>query len=161
MRIPATILAVVLAIGASAPAEAEVLRSKVAFNNSIEKKTANQPADGVEVTKQIAIKGGDLDGCTVDVTAEQMFPREKAAWGTFYGMAKTACPGGDGFAWNFTGSWDDKGFHFAGTIVDGSGTGRFNGEKGRVAGLGGTATPAANGTLDVAYELVVDTAGKP
>jgi hypothetical protein len=160
MRIPTTILAAVLAIAASAPAEAEVLRSKVAFNNSIEKKTGNQPADGVEVTYQFAIKGGGLDGCTVDAT-RQDFPRDKAAWGTFYFVAKAACPGGDGFTYNGAGAWDDKGFKFAGIILDGSGTGRFKGVKARVAGLGGTAKPAANETLDVEFELVVDIAGKP
>ena len=160
MRVPTTILAAVLAIAASAPAEAEVLRSKVAFNDSLKKKTANQPAGGIETTFQLPVKGGDFDGCTVDAT-EQLFARDKAAWGTFYGMAKTACPNGDGFAWNFTGSWDDKGFHFAGTIVDGSGTGRFKGAKGRVAGIGGTAKPAANETFDIAYELLVDIDGKP
>jgi hypothetical protein len=160
MRIPATILAAVLAIAASAPAEAEVLRSKVAYNDSIKKKTSNQPADGVELTFQFAPKEGGLDGCTIDAT-EQAFPHDGGAWGFFNYVAKAACLGGDGFTFNGAGAWDGKGFYAAGIIVDGSGTGRFKGAKGRVPVLGGTSTPAANGTVDLAYDLVVDTAGKP
>jgi hypothetical protein len=43
--------------------------------------------------------------------------------------------------------------------VEGSGTGRFKGARGRVAQLGGSATAAAGETADIAYELVVDTGG--
>jgi len=159
MRVPATmVLTAVLAVAASVPAGAEVLRGKVAFNNGIGKKTANQPADGVEVTYQIAPKGGELDGCTVDAT-ERLFPHEGGAWGTFYITGKAACPGGDGFAYNSAGAWDGNGFHAAGAIVEGSGTGRFKGTRGRVAQLGGSATPTTGGTADIAYELVIDSGG--
>ena len=49
---------------AAAPASADTLRSPVAFNNGIGQKTTSQPADGVEVSYQITMQGGDLDGCT-------------------------------------------------------------------------------------------------
>ena len=88
-------------------------------------------------------------------------PREGSAWGIFYIMGKATCPGGGGFAYNIAGAWDSKGFHAAGNIVGGSGTGRFKGVQGRVALLGGSATPAVNGTADIAYELVVDTSSRP
>lgn len=133
-----------------------MLRGKVAFNNSVAKMTANQPAEGVEITYQIMPKGAGFDGCTVDIT-ERLFPRDGGTWGTFYITGRVACSGGDGFTYNTAGAFDGKGFHAAGTIVDGSGSGRFNGVQGQVAQLGGSITPAANGTLDVAYELVVDT----
>ena len=149
-----------LMIATSAPAGAEVLRGKVAFNDGIVKKTANQPTGGIELTFQFTLKGGELDGCTVDAT-ERKFPREGGAWGTFYIAGKVACPGGDGFAYNTAGAWDGKGYHAGGAIIDGSGTGRFKGAQGPVAQIGGSANPAANGTADVAYELVVDTGRGP
>jgi hypothetical protein len=68
-----------------------------------------------------------------------------------------ACANGDGFAYNSSGAWDGKGFRAAGSIVAGSGSGRFANAKGRVAQLGGTLAPASGGTADVSFELVVDT----
>lgn len=148
--------AVTTAVAAS-PAAAETMRSNVAFNNGIGKKTASQPVNGVEVAYQITLEGGDLDGCTVDVV-EQLFGREEGAWGIFDIAGKVSCADG-GFAYGSSGAWDGKGFHAAGSIVDGSGTGRFQGLKGRIAQLGGGGAAAGDGTFDISYELVVDAAG--
>jgi hypothetical protein len=70
---------------------------------------------------------------------------------------KVVCANGDGFAYDSSGAWDSKGFRAAGSIVDGSGSGRFANAKGRVAQLGGTLAPTSGGTADVSFELVVDT----
>jgi hypothetical protein len=59
--------AVIVALIAAAPAYGDTLKSAVAFNNGIGQETASQPADGVEVAYQITLKGGELDGCTVDI----------------------------------------------------------------------------------------------
>src|SRR4051812_7476751 len=144
--------AAVLALIGAPPATAKTMRSNVSFNNGIGKKTANQPSDGVQVAYQIALKGGDLDGCTVDVV-ETLHPRENGAWGIFDIAGDTKCSGG-AFSYTSSGAWDGKGFHAAGTITHGSGS--FDGAKGRVAQLGGAVAPAANGTGDVSYQLVVD-----
>jgi hypothetical protein len=56
-----------LASVASSPASAETLRSNVAFNTGIGKKTDNQPPNGIQVAYQIALKGGELDACPVDI----------------------------------------------------------------------------------------------
>jgi hypothetical protein len=60
------------------PAAADTLKSAVAFNNGIGKKTANQPAHGVEVAYQVTLKGGDLDRCTVDIV-ESLYGRDEVA----------------------------------------------------------------------------------
>ena len=146
-----------LAIIVISPVSAKTVRGNVAFNTGIGNKTGNQPAGGVEVAYQITLKGGDLDGCTVDII-EDLHPRNEGAWGIFDIAGKVSCPDGGSFAYTSSGSWDGKGFHAAGTIVDGSGNGRFKGAKGRVAQLGGAGASAANGTTDISYELVVDTA---
>jgi hypothetical protein len=139
---------------ASVPAFAEALRSSVAFNNGIGEKTANQPPDGMEVGYQITLKGGDLDGCTVDIV-EQLRPREEGAWGLFDIKGDVTC-GDGGFSYTSSGAWDGNGFHAAGDIVDGSGTGRFENASGRVAQLNGGAAGAADGTADISYDLVID-----
>jgi hypothetical protein len=139
---------------AATPASAETLKSGVAFNNGIGEKTANQPADGMEVSYQITLKGGDLDGCTVDIV-EQLRPREEGAWGLFDIEGDVTCDDG-GFSYTSSGAWDGNGFHAAGDIVDGSGTGRFENASGRVAQLNGGAAGAANGTADISYDLVID-----
>ncbi|HMR33155.1 MAG TPA: hypothetical protein PKA13_18305 [Geminicoccaceae bacterium] len=126
----------------------------MAFNTGIGKKTANQPADGVEVAYQVTLKGGELDGCTVDIV-EQLRPRDDGAWGFFDIVGKVTCANGI-FNYQSAGSWDDKGFHGVGSIVDG--TGSFSGVKGRVAQLGGGGVAAGDGTTNISYELVVDTA---
>jgi hypothetical protein len=81
---------------AAVPACADTLKSGVAFNNGIGEKTANQPADGVQVSYQITLKGGDLDGCTVDVV-ESLYGRDDSAWGIFDIAGDVKCDRG-GFA---------------------------------------------------------------
>jgi hypothetical protein len=140
---------------AAASASADTLRSPVAFNNGIGKKTASQPADGVEVSYQITLQGGDLDGCTVDVV-EQLRGRDEGAWGLFDIAGEVTCADG-GFDYTSSGAWDGKGFHAAGNIVEGSGSGRFEGVSGRVAQLNGGGADAGDGTFDISYDLVFDT----
>ena len=140
---------------AAAPASADTLRSPVAFNNGIGEKTANQPADGVEVTYQITLQGGDLDGCTVDIV-EQLRPREEGAWGLFDIAGTVTCDDG-GFDYTSSGAWDGNGFHAAGSIVEGNGSGRFENVSGRVAQLNGGGADAGDGTANISYDLVFDT----
>lgn len=136
------------------PASAGALRSNAAFNTSIGEKTANQPSNGVTVAYKITLKGGELDGCTVDIV-ESLYGRDEGAWGIFDIAGNVTCTGG-GFAYTTSGAWDGKGFHASGVVKDGSGSGSFDGIAGRVAQLGGSAASADNGTLDISYELVVD-----
>ena len=159
MRLRHTFLgtAAVAAMIAITPAAADTLKSGVAFNNGIGKKTASQPANGVEVAYQITLKGGDLDGCTVDVV-ESLYGREDGAWGIFDIAGDVSCDRG-GFSYTSSGAWDGKGFHAAGAIVEGSGSGDFEGVSGRVAQLGGGGADAGNGTFDISYDLVFDTQG--
>lgn len=146
----------IAAIFAATPASADTLRSGVAFNNGIGEKTANQPADGVEVSYQVTLSGGDLDGCIVDIV-EMLVPRDEGAWGFFDIQGDVECDHG-GFAYTSSGAWDGNGFHAAGNIEEGSGTGDFEGISGRVAQLGGGAADAGDGTFDISYDLVFDTA---
>lgn len=153
LLISAVAIAGLLAI---TPASAETLRSNVAFNNSIGQKTADQPSNGVKVTYQVTLKGGDLDGCTVDIV-ESLYGRDEGSWGIFDIAGDVNCAGG-GFAYVSSGAWDGNGFHASGEIKSGSGRGEFEGIAGRVAQLGGGAAAAADGTFDISYELVVDKA---
>ena len=146
-----------LAMVAATPAAADTLKSGVAFNNGIGKKTATQPADGVEVAYQITLQGGDLDGCAVDVV-EQLYGREEGAWGIFDIAGDVKCERG-GFAYTSSGAWDGNGFHAAGAIEEGSGSGDFEGISGRVAQLNGGGADAGNNTTDISYDLVFDTSG--
>ena len=148
--------AAVAALIAATPAVADTLKSGVAFNNGIGKKTTVQPADGVEVAYQIMLKGGDLDGCAVDVV-EQLYGRDEGAWGIFDIAGDVKCDRG-AFSYTSSGAWDGKGFHAAGDIKDGSGSGDFKGVSGRVAQLGGGAADAGNGTYNISYDLVFDAA---
>lgn len=148
---------VAAAVLMASSAHAESMRSNVAFNNGIGEKTDSQPDGGVEVAYQITLDGGDLAGCTVDIV-EQLYGREEGAWGIFDIAGDVACESG-GFSYTSSGSWDDNGFHAAGHVVDGSGTGDFEGIAGRIAQLGGGGSDAGDGTFDIAYELVVDKAG--
>jgi hypothetical protein len=145
----------IAAIVAAAPAAADTLKSAVAFNNGIGEKTANQPANGVEVAYQITLAGGDLDGCTVDVV-ESLYGRDEGAWGIFDIAGDVSCDRG-GFSYTSSGAWDGNGFHAAGAIVDGSGNGDFDGISGRVAQLNGGGADAGDGTSDISYDLVFDT----
>jgi hypothetical protein len=137
------------------PAAADVMRSGVAFNTGIGQKTADQPANGVEVSYKVTLKGGDLDGCVVDVV-EQLFSRDEGAWGIFDISGDVTCDRG-GFAYTSSGAWDGNGFHASGAIEDGSGSGEFEGIAGRVAQLNGGGKDAGDGTFDISYDLVVDT----
>ena len=147
--------AAALAIAAT-PAVADTLKSSVAFNNGIGKKTATQPADGVEVAYPITLEGGDLDGCAVDVV-EQLYGREDGAWGIFDIAGDVKCDRG-GFSYTSSGAWDGNGFHAAGAIEDGSGSGDFEGISGRVAQLKGAGADAGDGTFNISYDLIFDTA---
>jgi hypothetical protein len=138
-----------------APAWADTLKSNVAFNTGIGEKTDSQPSNGVQVAYQITLTGGELDGCTVDVV-ESLYGREEGAWGIFDIAGDVTCDGG-GFSYTSSGSWDGKGFHAAGHIEEGSGSGDFEGVSGRVAQLGGGGADAGNGTFDISYEIVFDT----
>ena len=148
--------AATLAMVAATPAAADTLKSGVAFNNGIGKKTATQPADGVEVAYQITLQGGDLDGCAVDVV-EQLYGREEGAWGIFDIAGDVKCDRG-GFSYTSSGAWDGNGFHAAGEIEDGSGRGDFEGISGRVAQLKGGGADAGDGTFNISYDLVFDAA---
>jgi hypothetical protein len=158
MRPKRTLLytAATLVMIAATPAAADTLKSAVAFNNGIGKKTATQPADGVEVAYQITLQGGDLDGCAVDVV-EQLYGREEGAWGIFDIVGDVKCDRG-GFSYTSSGAWDGNGFHAAGAIQDGSGSGDFEGISGRVAQLKGGGADAGDGTFNISYDLVVDAA---
>src|SRR6187200_3305614 len=98
-RLTAISLVAFLAVLVVPPALAKTMRSDVAFNTGIGKKTDKQPADGVEVAYQITLKGGDLDGCTVDVV-EDLHPRDEGAWGIFDIAGTVKCANGDAFAYN-------------------------------------------------------------
>jgi hypothetical protein len=145
----------ITALIAIAPAAADTLKSGVAFNTGIGEKTANQPADGVQVAYQVTLKGGDLDGCTVDIV-ESLYGRDEGAWGIFDIAGNVKCERG-GFSYTSSGAWDGNGFHAAGAIEEGSGSGDFEGISGRVAQLGGSGADAGNGTFDISYDLVFDT----
>lgn len=88
MRLPRTLLCTtaVAAVVVVAPAAADTLKSGVAFNNSIGEKTANQPANGIEVAYRITLQGGDLDGGTVDVV-ESLYGRDEGAWASSISQA--------------------------------------------------------------------------
>ncbi|MES9863296.1 MAG: hypothetical protein ABW157_11445 [Candidatus Thiodiazotropha sp. LLP2] len=137
-------------------ASAESSHSKIAFNNGIGVKTANQPANGAKVAYQVKLQGGELDGCTVDIT-EALYGRDGGSWGIFDISGDVNCTRG-AFTYTSSGAWDSNGFHAAGDIKEGSGSGDFKGLTGRVAQLGGAAVAATsgNGTLDISYQLAVD-----
>lgn len=144
---------------AAVPASAETLRTRVAFNTAIQQKIAEQPADGVSLAYAVTLAGGELDGCTVQII-ESLYPRDEGAWGVFDVAGDVACDGG-GFRFASSGAWDGNGFHGAGSVADGSGSGTYEGLSGRVAQIGGSLVPAAaSGTFDVSYELLVDRAAQ-
>jgi hypothetical protein len=148
--------AAVAALVAASPAAADTLKSGVAFNNGIGKKTATQPADGVEVAYQIVLQGGDLDRCAVDIV-ESLYGRDDGAWGIFDIAGDVKCDRG-GFSYTSTGAWNRNGFHAAGDVKEDSGSGDFEGLSGRVAQLGGGAVNAGDGTYNISYDLVFDAA---
>jgi hypothetical protein len=145
-----------LASVASSPASAETLRSNVAFNTGIGKKTDNQPPNGIQVAYQIALKGGELDGCPVDII-ETFYPRDEGAWGIFDISGKVACANGDGFAYN-----SSRGLGRQGLPRRGQHRGRqrkwpLRERQGARRSAGWHSGPASGGTADVSFELVVDT----
>lgn len=150
----ATAVLVLVAVTAASAGE---LRSNVAFNTGMGKKTADQPSNGVKVSYQVKLKGGELDGCTIDIV-EALYGRDEGKWGIFDIAGNLACSDGK-FAYTTSGAWDSKGFHASGNIKDGSGSGKFEGLAGRVAQLGGAAADAGDGTSNISYELVVDKLG--
>lgn len=135
---------------------ADALHSDVAFNNGIGEKTPDQPENGVKVAYLITLKGGELDGCTVDII-ESLYGRDEGAWGIFDIAGDLSCENGK-FSYTTSGAWDANGFHAAGHIDGGSGSGDFSGIAGRVVQIGGGASAASanDGTLDVRYELIID-----
>jgi hypothetical protein len=150
-------LAVLLA--AAAPAMAETLRSKVAFNTAIQKPAASQPAGGHAMTWDVKLSGGELDGCTASF-AESLFPRDNMSWGYFDLEGSVACDKGT-FKFTSTGSWGKNGFHGAGVISKEGRSGEFSQAEGRVAMVDGTVMPAATaGTFDAAYDLIVERTDK-
>lgn len=158
MRFTAIIAGAFLCVsfaGISEPAAAQPMKSKVAFNNSIGKETGKQPAGGKTVAYRITLAGGALNGCTVDIV-ESLYGRDDGNWGIFDIRGDVKCADGSGFAYTSSGSWDGNGFHAAGAIKDGSGTGKLKGISGRIAQLGGSASKADGGGYNIAYELVVD-----
>ena len=82
--------------------------------------------------------------------------RDEGAWGLFDIAGEVTCDDGS-FDYTSSGAWDGKGFHAAGDIVEGSGSGRFDGVSGRVAQLNGGGADAGDGTFNISYELVFDT----
>jgi hypothetical protein len=149
------LISVVPLILAAASAHAETMRSNVALNSAIQTPSAEQPADGVAVDYPVTLSGGELDGCEAQI-AESLFPRDDGAWGIFAIEVEVTCDGGS-FRFMSSGAWDGNGFHGAGRVVEDSGTGIYEGLSGRIAQIGGQVVPAAaEGTLDVSYELLVD-----
>ena len=143
-----------LVLAAAAPAMAETLRSKVAFNTAIQKPAASQPAGGHAMTWDVKLSGGELDGCIASF-AETLFPRDNMSWGIYEIQGSVACDKGS-FKLTSTGSWGKNGFHGAGVISKDGRTGEFAQAEGRVAMIDGTVVPAATaGTFDAAYELIV------
>ena len=134
-----TSIVAIVALLTVTPALADALRSIVAFNNSIGEKTADQPANGVKVAYKVTLKGGDLDGCTVDIV-ESLYGRDEGSWGIFDIAGAVTC-GGGGFAYTSSGAWDGNGFHASGHIKDGSGSGNFAGIAGRIGSSPGLGTP--------------------
>ena len=150
-------LAVMLA--AAAPAMAETLRTKVAFNTAVQKPAASQPAGGYAATWDVKLSGGELDGCTASF-AESLFPRDNMSWGIYEIQGSVACGKGT-FSFTATGSWGKNGFHGAGVISEAGRSGEFSQAVGRVAMIDGTVMPAATaGTFDAAYELIVERTDK-
>ena len=143
----------------SSPSMAEILRTKVAFNTSIQKPAANQPAGGYASTWDVKLSGGDLDGCIVSL-AETLYPRDNMSWGYYDIQGSVACDKG-AFKYTASGAWGKNGFHGAGVISEDGRSGEFAQAKGRVAMIDGTFVPAATaGTFDAAYQFMVERTDK-
>ncbi len=159
MRTISLTMGLAIMFAAAAPAMAETLRTKVAFNTAIQKPAASQPEGGHAMTWDVKLSGGELDGCTASF-AESLFPRDNMSWGIFQLEASVACDKG-AFKFTSTGSWGKNGFHGAGAISEDGRSGEFAQAQGRVAMIDGTVMPAAAaGTFDAAYELIVERTDK-
>jgi hypothetical protein len=156
MNVPALSAAVAAATIFAGPVGADTLRSEAAFNTGIQQKAEQQPVDGVAVTYPVTFTGA-LDGCAAEI-AETLYPRDEGSWGIFEVAGDVTC-GDGGFAFTSTGSWDGKGFHAAGKVTEGSGSGSYAGLAGRLAQSGG-ATPAQDNSQDIAYEILIDRAAQ-
>lgn len=154
--VPAT-LAAVVAVFVPPTADAEPMKSTVSFNNEIGKKTADQPVDGVQVSYEVPLTGGELDGCRVALV-ESLYGRDDGAWGIFDIDGDVNCERGE-FSYTSSGAWNGDRFHAAGSIIEGSGSGDFKHIKGRVAQLNGHISPQDNDTAHISYDFVVDPEG--
>ena len=83
------------------------------------------------MTKKLAHGSGEREllGCA---GGDQAVVEEAQGWGLFDIAGEVTCADG-GFDYTSSGAWDGNGFHAAGNIVDGSGSGRF--EMSQVAWL--------------------------
>lgn len=159
MRIISLVSGLAVVLAAAAPAAAETMRSKVAFNTGIQKPAPTQPADGMAKTWDVTLSGGELDGCTASIV-DNLFPRDNGSWGTFEFEATVTCAKG-GFKLNTSGAWDQNGFHGGGAISKDGRSGDYAQLEGRVAQIGVSFVPAAEaGTFDVSYDLVIDRVNK-
>ena len=159
MRFISLTTGVAVILTAAAPAMAETLRSKVAFNTAVQKPAASQPVGGHAMTWDVKLSGGELDGCTASF-AESLFPRDNMSWGFFDLEGSVMCDKG-AFKFTSTGSWGKNGFHGAGVISKDGRSGEFAKAEGRVAMIDGTVMPAATaGTYDATYELIVERTDK-
>jgi hypothetical protein len=159
MRAISLAIGIAVLLAAGAPAMAETMRSKVAFNTGIQKPAASQPAGGIAVTWDVTLSGGELDGCTASLV-DHLFPRDNGSWGIFELEGSVACDKG-AFKFTTTGAWDKNGFHGAGFISKDGRSGGFAQAEGRVAQVGVSFVPAATaGTFDVSYDLVIDRTDK-
>ncbi|MFO1123776.1 MAG: hypothetical protein U1F47_15830 [Hyphomicrobiales bacterium] len=155
MRSRSLVTGLAVLLAASAPAMAETLRSRVAFNTGIQKPAAEQPAGGMAVTWDVKLAGGELDGCTASLL-DHLFPRDNGSWGIFELQGSVTCDKGT-FKFTTTGAWDKNGFHGAGYISKDGRSGEFAQAEGRVAQVEVSFKPAATaGTFDASYDLVVD-----
>lgn len=137
------------------PVGADTLRSEAAFNTGIQQMAEQQPASGIAVNYPVTYSGGGLDGCTAEI-AETLYPYDEGSWGIYEVAGDVTC-GDGGFAFTSTGSWDAKGFHGAGTVTEGSGSGSYADLAGRLA-QSGSVTPAQDDTQDIAYMILIDRA---
>lgn len=159
MRIMSGITGFAVILAVTAPTMAGTMRSKVSFNTGIQKPAAEQPADGMAVTWEVKLSGGELDGCTASLL-DHLFPRDNGSWGIFELVGTVTCDKG-AFKFTTTGAWDKNAFHGAGTISKDGRSGEFAQAEGRVAQIGASFVPAAKaGTFDASYDLVIDRTDK-
>ena len=133
---------------------AETSETTVSFNSSVQTEAAQQPSGGYAVTYPMMFSGGALDGCKGNV-AETLYGRDEGAWGVYEVATEVTCDDG-GFRYKSSGAWDENGFKGGGVVIDGSGTGRFEGIAGPIVQLDGTVKPAADDTMDIGFRMLID-----